>query len=213
MGFCPVQVMRHHFCNKHWSDLVCIPTEHPTPHPKCPHCGLQLPPNRITPTHFQTKSCAAGMERIRCRESTQTCQQAATIHFHIKGEQIKQVQSFQHLGWIIHEENSDWSALFHDLKKARKCWGMLARILDKDSATFQAKGMFHGAIIQSVLLCGVETWMVAPAMMRVLKSFHHRVAQRISGMMTHRAGDNWVCPPIGDAATPESWPPPNEGLC
>ena len=88
---------------------------------------------------------------------------------------------------------------FHNVKKARKRWGMLARILDKDGATFFAKGMFYRSVIQSVLLYGVETWTVTPAMMRVLESFHHRVARRISGMMAHRVGDDWVYPPIGEA--------------
>ena len=135
----------------------------------------------------------AGHERKRRRTALQACKKAATTRFTINGEQLEQVRSFGYLGRCVHEDNSDWPALFSNVKKARKRWGMLVRILDKDGATNYAKGMFYRAIIQSVLLYGVETWTVTPAMMKVLESFHNRVARRLAGMMPYRDGqDEWV---------------------
>ena len=60
--------------------------------------------------------------------------------------------------------------------------------------------MFYKAIVQTVLLYGSESWVVAPQMLEVLKGFHHRVARKIPGKMARRQADgSWVYPPIVDA--------------
>lgn len=68
--------------------------------------------------------------------------------------------------------------------------------------------MFYKAIVQSDLLFGAETWTVTKAMLEILKSFHHRVARRLSGMMPHRAEDGtWTYPPLQEAMEKASlWP-------
>jgi hypothetical protein len=59
--------------------------------------------------------------------------------------------------------------------------------------------MFYKAVVQAVLLYGCETWVVTPAMMRVLEGFHHKVARRISGKMARLTGTGWYYPPIAEA--------------
>ena len=60
--------------------------------------------------------------------------------------------------------------------------------------------MFDKAIIQSVLLFGVETWTVTNAMMEILESFHHHVARRLSGPIPYRSPDGaWIYPPLKEA--------------
>ena len=60
--------------------------------------------------------------------------------------------------------------------------------------------MFYLSIVQSILLYGAETWTITPVMLRTLRSFHNRVARRLSGMMPHRPQHgNWVHPPIEEA--------------
>ena len=45
------------------------------------------------------------------------------------------------------------------------------------------------AIIQSVLLYGSETWAVTPQMLKILDSFHHHIARRITNTMPKRISD------------------------
>ena len=113
---------------------------------------------------------------------------------------LRRVHNFKHFGRIVNDENNDWPALHHNLHKARKKWGMLARILDKEGAPPKAKGMFCLAIVQSILLCGAETWTITPVMMRVLRGFHDRVARQLAGGMAHKTRHgNWVHPPVDQA--------------
>ena len=76
---------------------------------------------------------------------------------------------------------------------------MIGRILEREGATLYAKGMFYVAIIQSILLYGVETWTVTPTMMKVLGTFHNRVARRLAGKMAYRVRQTWVYPPLAEA--------------
>ena len=59
--------------------------------------------------------------------------------------------------------------------------------------------MFYKAIVQAVLLYGCETWVVTPAILQLLASFHNRIARRISGKMPRLVQGQWVYPPLEDA--------------
>ena len=48
--------------------------------------------------------------------------------------------------------------------------------------------MFYKAIVQSVLLYGVETWVLIKSMMNILKGFHHHVARKLSGFHARPLG-------------------------
>ena len=52
--------------------------------------------------------------------------------------------------------------------------------------------MFHKAVVQSVLLCGCETWVITSNVLSVLESLHHRVAPR----RVKRHEDLWIYPSI-----------------
>jgi len=61
--------------------------------------------------------------------------------------------------------------------------------------------MFYKVVVQSVLLYGCETWVITPAVLRVLEGFHNRVARRLSGKRPYflPQEDRWVYPPIAEA--------------
>ena len=96
-----------------------------------------------------------------------------------------------HLGRPLSYNNSDWIALYRNLKKAQAKWGMIARILVREGASLRARGHFYKAVVQSVLLYGCETWTITATMMKVLDRFHHRVARRISGMVARLVDGEW----------------------
>ena len=87
-----------------------------------------------------------------------------------------------------------------NLKKARKKWGRISRILVREGADAKTSGMFHVAVVQQILLYGSESWVLTPRIIKALESFHHRVARRITGSMPRRLQNcTWYYPPIGKA--------------
>ena len=85
------------------------------------------------------------------------------------------------LGRFLAAMDDDWPEVIVNLKKARKSWARLLRILGWEGADARMSGRFYLAIVQAVLLFGAETWVATPRIGRLLGDFHHRVARQISG--------------------------------
>ena len=54
---------------------------------------------------------------------------------------------------------------------------MLARVIESMGATVRARGVMYKALVQSVLLCASERWVVTGEMLKVLEGFYHRAAR------------------------------------
>ena len=119
---------------------------------------------------------------------------ANAVGFTVNGVPLDRVTSFRYLGRELSFNNSDWPALFRQLQKARQRWGLLSRVLEHQGASIRAKGLFYKTIVMSVLLYGSETWVVTDTMLKVLESFHHRAARRLTGRMARRIQGVWVYP-------------------
>ena len=59
---------------------------------------------------------------------------------------------------------------------------MISRVLEKMGATVQACGMMYKAMTQSVMLCGIKSWVMMGEMLKVLEGFNHQSDRRITGM-------------------------------
>ena len=64
--------------------------------------------------------------------------------------------------------------MYQNLRKARRRWGVVVRVLEKTGATVQARGMMYKAVANLVLLYGSEIWVVTGEMLKVLEGIHHR---------------------------------------
>ena len=64
--------------------------------------------------------------------------------------------------------DDDWPVVVGNLRKARKSWGGLSRILSREGDNPKMSGDFFKAVIQVVLLSGVDTWVLTPRMYRPL---------------------------------------------
>ena len=54
---------------------------------------------------------------------------------------------------------------------------------------YEGVGEFFKVVTQTVLLLGVETWVLTPRMERALSSFQHKFAQRLTVRQPRRRGD------------------------
>ena len=89
----------------------------------------------------------------------------------------------------------DWTAVAGNLGKARKSWGRLKRILNREGADKRVSGFFFMAVIQQVFLFGAGTWVLTPRIERALNSFMHWAVRRITGRHPRRGWDGkWFYP-------------------
>ena len=95
--------------------------------------------------------------------------------FQAYGEPLETVTSFKYLGRVLTAGDDDWSAVAGKLRKDKKIWIRMTRILGREGAEPKISGLFFKAFIQTVLLSGSETWVLTPRVERALGSFHTRV--------------------------------------
>jgi len=127
--------------------------------------------------------------------------QAREVVFSVNGAPLESVSTFRYLGRPLSSTDDDWPAIYRNLSRARQRWAMIQRMLTRKGASPKTSVIFYKAVAQSVLLYRCETWVVTPAVLKVLSSFHNRVARRLSGQMPRYLPqeDWWEYPPIKDA--------------
>jgi hypothetical protein len=193
--------LRRHFAHRHFHDQLCILEEGPVPLPKCERCGMHVSYQALNAGHFNTAYCRSGTDRVRQRFALADARRAREVVFTVKGAPLEGVSLFKYLGRPLSSLDSDWPAVYYNLKKARKRWARISRVLTREGADTRVSGMFYKAVVQSVLLYGCETWTVTAQVLKVLEGFHHRVARRLSGKRPYYlpGEDRWVYPPIAEA--------------
>ena len=63
---------------------------------------------------------------------------------------------------------SYWLAVYQNLRKARRPWGIIVRVLEKTGATVWARGIMYKAVVQLMLLYGSDIWVATGEMLKFL---------------------------------------------
>ena len=71
---------------------------------------------------------------------------------HINADTLPPSEVLLYLGQTITYNNSDWETVYLNLRKARRRWGMIARVLKRTGATMRDQVAMYKAVVQSVLL-------------------------------------------------------------
>ena len=74
--------------------------------------------------------------------------------FQAYGEPLENVTAFKYLGRVMTVSDDDWPAVVGNLKKARKIWGRLSRILIREGADPKVSGHFQGSDPGGVFVWG-----------------------------------------------------------
>ena len=61
------------------------------------------------------------------------------------------------------ETYDDWPTVVANLRKARRKWTRMSRILGQADADARTSGTFFKVVVQSILLFSSETWVVTTA--------------------------------------------------
>ena len=202
--------LRRHFRDRHPLDLVSIPGE--GTYPRCELCGMQTAPS--TTGHEQSLFCREGqaqkVQHAAAVDSAHALEQTFTAY----GEVLERVEVFKYLGRLLAFDDTDIQAVRKNLRKARKCWARISRVLRAENASPRVCGMFYKATVQAVLLFGSETWNLSPLAMKSLEGFHMRAAwwmvhdnkpcREPDGMWKYPSSED-VLKEVGCSALPTMW--------
>ena len=117
------------FNRNHWEDMIRTLKEHPNPLPRCKRCGIQVSAGNLNNRHYALKKCKQGEERCIRRETLQCFFEASSVSLYINEETLPPLEAFPYLGRIIAYNNSDWAAVYLNLRKSQRRWGMIERVL------------------------------------------------------------------------------------
>ena len=141
---------------------------------------------RLSKHHYMSDKCKQGKE-IRLRNYTlQRCFEANRVLLQTNVETLPPSEVFPYLGRTITYNNSDWATVYQNFRKARRRWGMIARVLESTGTAVWAWRAMYKEVAQLVLLYEIESWAVTWDMLKFLTTFHHRAARRIMGMTANR---------------------------
>ena len=89
--------------------------------------------------------------------------------------------------------NSNWLALYVNLRKAHWQFGMVEKVMTKTREALRERTIMYKAIVQTVLLYGIDIWVVKEAMLNVLEGFHYRVTRGYQGCQIGESGRGYRC--------------------
>ena len=145
---------------------------------KCAFCGMRA---KNMNRHHQSNTCAKARTR-RINEERQDSQAEAEVkEIKINGVRIKRVKTFRYLGRILSEDDCDSKCIDDQLKRAKKKWNCIAKILKREGANAVCMEKFYLTIVQAVLLYGADSWVVKKEDLRKLQSFHSRAIRYMTG--------------------------------
>ena len=81
---------------------------------------------------------------------------------------------------------------------------MVTWVLSREGVDARTSGRIYLVVVQSVMLYGLETWVMKSCVGRVLGRFHHRVDQNMTGRKPQRGRVRvWVYHPLEDTTVEE----------
>ena len=78
------------------------------------------------------------------------------VEFQDYGRYLMTVSEFKYLGRVLKNSDNDSLAVVGNLRKTRKCWARMLRILGLEVADPWAFSNFYKAVVQATILFGAE---------------------------------------------------------
>ena len=82
--------------------------------------------------------------------------------FQVYGQPLETVTYFTYLGRLLTVMENDWPEFIVNLKEARRSWYHLSGILGREGDNLKISVRFYQAIVQDILIFGLEMWVVTP---------------------------------------------------
>ena len=126
---CNCNGLRYHFSSQQWGGIIRILEDHPTPLPKCDFWGIQFPSGRLSTRHYVSENFKLVEEWRLRRKKLQRWFEASRVLFQINADSLPPPDYFPYLGKKIDYNNRYWLAVFQNLNKVWRWWGVILRVL------------------------------------------------------------------------------------
>ena len=178
-----------HFSIRHPNADVVIDADGTLP--KCTICGLRT---ANLQKHQGSFTCNQISTR-RTHENKQLAQSSAeNVQFIVNGKKLQRVREFCYLGRIFTENDDDSKCIQENLRKARKRWASVGKILKTEGANSKVMAKFYLTIVQAVLLYGADSWTIKKRDYDALRSFHRRAVRYMTGQHIRKLNEQWTYP-------------------
>ena len=96
------------------------------------------------------------------------------------------VTTFNYLGRPLDQTYNDCPEVTRNIKQEHRVWGRLGNLLRMEGAYPRVAEILYSAVIQVVLLFGLDTWILSAAMERTVERTHPRFLRHITGKWARR---------------------------
>ena len=117
------------FFHQHVRETVLILEEGNLSHQQFPSCNMLLPWRALSRRNLASDQCAKGEERNSRRLTEEELRDSLERAIHSYGEPLETVISLKHIGRVMIVGDYNWTAVAGNLRKARKSWMWMKRIL------------------------------------------------------------------------------------
>ena len=94
--------------------------------------------------------------------------------------------SFRYLGIVLSVSDDTCPGVIHNLRRVWQKWAWLYRVLISQGTDAQTSGRIYVTAVHSVMLYGLDMWVITLCIGRVWEGFCHRVDRRLTGRQPRR---------------------------
>ena len=96
-------------------------------------------------------------------------------------ERVENITTFRYLVIPLNQMDDNCTAVRQNIMRARSVWGRLGKLLRQEGAEPRVSEIFYRAVVQAILLYGLETWVILTSMERKVDRVHIGVLRQITG--------------------------------
>ena len=85
------------------------------------------------------------------------------------------VEQLKYLGRTQDQTYGDWLDVRQNFKWAWKFWGRMGKIMRREGAYTKVAALFYRVVVQAVILSGLESWVMATSMEKMVEGAHTRL--------------------------------------
>ena len=118
------------------------------PYPRCPQCDMFVSHKALNGRHMTTAFFQWGAGRKWLRLAEEEARAGAETAFTTYGIPLAPITSFKYLGQIIMAADDDWPAVVRNLRKSRREWARLTRVLGREGIYARTSGQIYLVVVQ-----------------------------------------------------------------
>ena len=88
--------------------------------------------------------------------------------------------TFRYLVKPLDQIDDDWPAVRRNIMRARSVWGRLGTFIRREGAEPKVSEIFYRAVVQAIILYGLEAWVLLASMAKRLEGTHTEFLQLIT---------------------------------